>query len=686
LKHCCGKSIVVELLAAISLFAVLLLPSCSVAVSSPDAPGAKEGHFRLHKFEQPIGEESYQISPDGKSFVLKSNFEFTDRSNKVPLVATLRIAEDLTPESFDIKGKTSRSSAIDDSVQVKGGRIEIRQSDEKRTESAPDRFFTIAGYAPTAIQMELFRYWLAHGSPAKMKTYPTGEVRIERRGSDTVSLGDKKVVLDRYSVAGLIWGRETAWLDANHNLVEVVTVDAEFDHFEALRDGFETALTQLVSIAGRDEMAELAQLGANLPGRRTGAIALVGAMLVDGTGQPAVPDAAVVINQGKVVAVGPRSKVQIPKNATVIDATGKTILPGLWDMHAHFEQVEWGPIYLAAGATTVRDVGNELEFITAVRDAIRDGKGLGPRIVMAGVVDGDGPAALGVERVNNTDQAKHWVDRYHQASFQQMKIYSSMKQPNVAAVCVEAHKLGMTVTGHVPIGMDTYDAVNSGMDQINHVSFILHSMLDDSKEMAPGAGGFKKRLEEYKGFEMNGPGTVKLVQFLKQHGTVVDPTLALMELGSSTIADVEPGVKKVAPELAEQFAGGGPPADIAPDLKRIFQLELQTVGALHRAGVPIVAGTDQAVPGHSLHREIELYVQAGFTPMEAIQAATIVPARVMKLDKELGTVEVGKRADLIVLGGNPLESISNIRKVERVVTGGVMYDTAPLWESVGFQP
>jgi len=686
LKHCCGKSIVVELLAAISLFAVLLLPSCSVAVSSPDAPGAKEGHFRLHKFEQPIGEESYQISPDGKSFVLKSNFEFTDRSNKVPLVATLRIAEDLTPESFDIKGKTSRSSAIDDSVQVKGGRIEIRQSDEKRTESAPDRFFTIAGYAPTAIQMELFRYWLAHGSPAKMKTYPTGEVRIERRGSDTVSLGDKKVVLDRYSVAGLIWGRETAWLDANHNLVAVVTVDAEFDHFEALRDGFETALTQLVSIAGRDEMAELAQLGANLPGRRTGAIALVGAMLVDGTGQPAVPDAAVVINQGKVVAVGPRSKVQIPKNATVIDATGKTILPGLWDMHAHFEQVEWGPIYLAAGATTVRDVGNELEFITAVRDAIRDGKGLGPRIVMAGVVDGDGPAALGVERVNNTDQAKHWVDRYHQASFQQMKIYSSMKQPNVAAVCVEAHQLGMTVTGHVPIGMDTYDAVNSGMDQINHVSFILHSMLDDSKEMAPGAGGFKKRLEEYKGFEMNGPGTVKLVQFLKQHGTVVDPTLALMELGSSTIADVEPGVKKVAPELAEQFAGGGPPADIAPDLKRIFQLELQTVGALHRAGVPIVAGTDQAVPGHSLHREIELYVQAGFTPMEAIQAATIVPARVMKLDKELGTVEVGKRADLIVLGGNPLESISNIRKVERVVTGGVMYDTAPLWESVGFQP
>jgi imidazolonepropionase-like amidohydrolase len=102
--------------------------------------------------------------------------------------------------------------------------------------------------------------------------------------------------------------------------------------------------------------------------------------------------------------------------------------------------------------------------------------------------------------------------------------------------------------------------------------------------------------------------------------------------------------------------------------------------------VPIVVGTDQAVPGHSLHREIELYVEAGFTPMEAIQAATNVPARVMGLDKQVGTVEAGKKADVIILGANPLEKISNIRTVEKVVTGGTLYDTAPLWETVGFTP
>jgi imidazolonepropionase-like amidohydrolase len=118
----------------------------------------------------------------------------------------------------------------------------------------------------------------------------------------------------------------------------------------------------------------------------------------------------------------------------------------------------------------------------------------------------------------------------------------------------------------------------------------------------------------------------------------------------------------------------------------VFEKELEIVGALHKAGIPVVAGTDQTVPGHSLHREIELYVQAGFTPMEAIQAATIVPARAMGLDKESGTVEKGKRGDIILINGNPLEDIRATRNVEYVITNGAMYHTAELWQSVGFKP
>jgi len=151
-------------------------------------------------------------------------------------------------------------------------------------------------------------------------------------------------------------------------------------------------------------------------------------------------------------------------------------------------------------------------------------------------------------------------------------------------------------------------------------------------------------------------------------------------------AKIEPGVDRVAPELREQLTSGGLPADLAPLGQESLQKLFQIIGALRRAGVRIVAGTDQTVPGYSVYREIELYVQAGFTPMEALQAATLVPARVMGVERESGTVEAGKRADLDVLDANPLENIHNVRSVHWVVANGVLYDPAPLWQSVGFKP
>ena len=148
----------------------------------------------------------------------------------------------------------------------------------------------------------------------------------------------------------------------------------------------------------------------------------------------------------------------------------------------------------------------------------------------------------------------------------------------------------------------------------------------------------------------------------------------------------EPGVAKVAPELATPINGMGLPPDAAERQRASVAEGIANVGALHRAGIPIVAGTDQAVPGHSLHREIELYVTAGFSPLEALQAATIAPARAMKKDGEAGTLEKGKRGDLVVLDGNPLEDIRNTRRIYRVITNGRVFDPAPLWRSVGFTP
>jgi imidazolonepropionase-like amidohydrolase len=310
-------------------------------------------------------------------------------------------------------------------------------------------------------------------------------------------------------------------------------------------------------------------------------------------------------------------------------------------------------------------------------------------LLLAGVVDGSGPISLSMQLVDTPAQAREWVRKYHDAGFSQIKIYSSMKKENIEAVAAEAHRLGMTVTGHIPEGMNAYDGVSAGMDQINHITYLI-DIMDPEFLRLRRAGKLDAVLENVRQFDGNSPDAQKAIAFLKEHHTVIDPTLPLyetfMRTAKTPLVQLEPGVAKVAPQLAEALKSLGSNPNNAELREAIFAAYVKAVGALHRAGIPVVVGTDQAGPGHSVHRSMELFVDAGFTPMEALQAATIVAARAMGVEKDSGTIEAGKRADLVVLGANPLDKISNIRKTERVMQNGVFYDCAPLWQSAGFLP
>jgi imidazolonepropionase-like amidohydrolase len=667
---------------------LVALASClsRAQVATPGSQPEEGGKFFLHKFAQSIGSESYTITRQGKTLILNSQFVFNDRGTEVPLKTSLRAALDYSPLEFTISGKTCRSCTIDSSVEVGDGSARVRQGKETHSVAPPGKFFTIAGYAPVAMQMAMMRYWHEHGFPFVLPVLPSGEIRIQDRGPESFDLDGRKVVLERYSIRGLIWGLETLWMDGDNNLVALVSTDAEFDHFEALREGYQSQLSKFIAGAARDEMAALTELSTKFAAPRAQELALVGATVIDGTGKPPIEHATVLVRGSTIVAVGPSAQVKVSDNARKIDASGKYIIPGLWDMHAHYEQVEWGPIYLAAGVTTIRDVGNEFDFITTVRDAVNSGKALGPRVLLAGLVDGDSKMALGVARVNSPTDAQAWVQRYHNVGFQQIKIYSSVTPDNVRAICAAAHKLGMNVTGHIPIGMTAYDGVNDGMDQINHLSYIV--ALLQPKDFDAQKATFPERLQMLSSIDVNSEAGKQAMQFLKEHGTVIDPTMALYEMrfrpADQPAAAIEPGVAKVAPELREPLMNGGIAPNFGPTSRKVRQRYLEVIGALHRAGVTIVAGTDQTVPGYSLYRELELYVEAGFTPMEALQSATLVPARVMKLENESGTVEPGKRADFAILDANPLDDIHNVRSVRSVVANGVLYQSAPLWESVGF--
>ena len=210
---------------------VLLVFSSSILIAQN--PPAQSGKFQLHKFEQPIGEESYTITPDGNALTLKTDFKFTDRGTPVPLTATLRTSDSYVPQSFVISGKTSRMSATDTEVKISNGSATIRQGKETRTVAVPKTFFTISGYAPVAVQMEMMRYWRAHGQPAQMDDAADRRSRIQDRGSETIADQRTRVQVERYTVQGLIWGMETLWMDSSNNLAALVSTDAEFDHFEA---------------------------------------------------------------------------------------------------------------------------------------------------------------------------------------------------------------------------------------------------------------------------------------------------------------------------------------------------------------------------------------------------------------------------------------------------------------------
>ncbi|MGA3236684.1 MAG: amidohydrolase family protein [Bryobacteraceae bacterium] len=650
-------------------YGILILLTATLAVPLLEAD--EHGALTLYFLQLPVGEEAYQVTTEANgALTLHASFEYTERGSRVPLSATLRMKPDLTPLQFEAKGKSYRPFSVDAAVQVNpdGRTAIVREGDKTRQAALPARFFTISGYAPFSVQMMLLRYWAGHGKPARLAQLPAEapgtEALIEVTGQDTIDDGGKPVRLTRYSVGNVVWGNETVWLNENGEIAGGVGYAGGLP-LEAIRKEYRLAFSQLIRSAVADRLKELAAAGSRIQPLVKGEFAIAGATLIDGTGATPVPDAVVVVKDGRIAAAGARSQVTVPKGMPVIDGSGATLLPGLWEMHAHFAQVEWGPAYLAAGVTTARDCGGEFEFITSVRDLIESGSGLGPRLVLAGLVDRSGTGTFGVNWADTPAQGRAQVARYKAAGFVQMKIYSRIQPDVLAAIATEAHRQGMSVTGHVPEGMTAIQAVEAGMDQINHFGPV------------------------YQEVRRAGEGRERVIQFFKDHHTVVDPTMAWGELlgrpMNVDIASFEPGFAKAPYTLTSVIGTAGTPPTNAPQSGRLND-QFAVLHALYTAGIPIVAGTDKAVPGHSVHRELELYVQAGLTPMEVIQLATSGAAKVMHMDEEVGTVEAGKRADLILVQGNPLEDFANLRKVMRVVTKGRMYDPAELWKSVGFRP
>ncbi len=647
-------------------FAFLFFSFVSMA-QVPDS-----GIFLLHKFAQNIGKETYHISRSENKITWNVNFKFVDRGSPVPLKTRLVTTLNNEPLSLVTKGKTSRFSTIDDSIVISDHKVFIRSSDSSHSAILKPLTFPVDGYSPGTVQMALIQYWKKHGEPKNISMLPNGVASISKNGIDTFTFNNQPLVFTRLVLSGLVWGNEIVWTDKSGQLVCLITNDAEGDKLEMMKEEYETLLPEFISRAAIYGMELFSSsMKMNLASGKK--IAIVGGDIIDVEGGENIPNATIIIEDGLIKQTGKTGSVKIPAGTTIIHAEGKTILPGLWDMHAHFEQAEWGPAYLAAGVTTVRDCGNEFGYINAIKAAIDAHKGVGPFILKAGIIDGPGPIGLGIVRAATPEEAVKAVNMYKDNGFVQIKIYSSVRPPVVKAICDEAHRLGLSVTGHIPNFMTTKAGIDSGMDQVNHMQYILASL--------------KKNAD--RSVMLNDSANLAFFDYLKNHNTVIDPTVGVFEMIfrslKDNILDMEPNYYKLPVPLQSLFSNMGMESADAEKQKPFMRSMLQLVKVLYDKGIPVVAGTDMGFPGYSLARELELYVQGGLTPMEAIKTATIIPAKVMKMGNISGSIKPGKQANLVILNNNPLESIRNVRNVWMVIKEGQQYDPEMLHKMVGFK-
>ncbi len=609
----------------------------------------------------------------GSNLEYTVNFKYVDRGSPVTLTAKLQVTPALEPVSFRIKGGTSRFSTVYDSVAINNKTASIKVDDSSFTKQVKPNTFTIAGYSPATVQMLLIQYWKKHKRPATINVLPSGSVEIKKDGTDTFSFNNTSLVLERYAIKGLIWGNELLWTDDKGKLYCLITNDAEGDKQEMMLEPYESLLASFVDKAAVYGM-KLFTSAAKPSFQKHALIAITGGTLVDVVNNTTIPNATIIIEGGIIKNAGTAASVTVPANAFIINAKGKTILPGLWDMHSHFEQAEWGPAYLAAGVTTVRDCGNEFGYINAVQKAIDDGSGIGPHILKAGIIDGTGMFTLGIVIANTKEEAIAAVDRYKENGFIQIKIYSSVKPAIVKAICDEAHRVGLTVTGHIPEGMTLMQGVDSGMDMVNHIQYVYSAM--------------KRRKD--RSIDLTDSANVAVLDFIKSHHVVIDPTVGVFEMSfrnlKDKITDIEPAFASLPEPMKPLFLNTGTDDSNQIARGKIIMKDFREItNALYQEGVPIVAGTDMGFPGYSVFRELELYVESGLTPMQAIETATIAPARVMKMDGVTGSVTAGKKADIIIIDGDPLQNIRNIRNVQTVIKDGDIYDPVQLHAIAGFQ-
>lgn len=631
------------------------------------------------------GEQVVRKDDDGTTHV---DFIFKDNGRGPELKEEYKLAPDGTYSQYKVTGTSTFGAKVEETFSRTGDNAQWKStSDEGKQSVAGTALYSALGGTPAGFSVAMSA--LAKRGDGKLPLIPSGTLTVRKVADAEVVRGSDKRTVELVAMTGVGLTPTFAWATTGADPRLFAFIYPGF--LQLIEAGWESNAMALETRQKQAEGEVLIGMEQRLAHPLAGTTLIRNARVFDSEKATLGAASDVLIRDGKIVSLSDSGSGKT-KADNVIEANGRVLLPGLFDMHAHFGPWDGG-LHLAAGITTIRDMGNDNTTLQQLMAQLSDGKLLGPSVVPAGFIEGESKmSARNGFVIKNLDEAKKAVDWYADHGYPQVKIYNSFPKDLLRDTAAYAHQRGLRVSGHVPAFMRAQDAVDQGYDEIQHINQLMLNFFVTPETDTRTLERFYLVAKKTAGLDFDSKPVQDFIALLAKKQIVVDPTLATFEFLHQRQGELSPIVADVAghlpPDIQRSRRVGemNIPDDATAALyDKSFDKLVEFVGLMYKAGVPIVAGTDE-ISGFTLQRELELYVKAGITPAQVLQIATWNGAKYTRTTADRGSVAVGKRADLILVDGDPTRNIADIRKVALVIKQGKAYYPSEIDEALGIKP
>ncbi len=596
---------------------------------------------------------------------------------------TVELDQNGFPLSWKISGSSLFGADVDEAYRWSGGKAKWHSQADKGSVKSPQPMMYIGGdSSPWALGMYVRALLDAPGHT--LAVLPSGKMRLETL--DNLEVGNDKTPVTVYQVLGIQLQPQLVALDASRRLF------ASLGGRGALvRKGYEASVPRLQEWARDYQQRRLEQLQDKLAHSYSAPIRYRNVRVFDSRAKTLGQPVSVLVKDGRIAAIGP-AEAGDAATEVLVDGAGGALVPGLYDMHSHSSMTS-GLFYLAVGVTSTRDMGNDNKLLAEIRSGIRDGKLAGPRISPDGLIEARSPYSVRIGIVTDSEAGALEAVRWYAArGYKEIKIYNSMQPEWVAPIIEEAHEHGLSVTGHVPAFMSPDEVIRDGYKAIAHINQLMLGWL-----LQPGEDTRTTlRLTAMKRaahLDLNSPPVQKTIELMREHGTALGTTSVILErLMLSRAGEVPPGDGAYLSHMPigyqryrkRTFVPLNEPGDDAA-YRAAFGTLLRVMKLLYDRQVRLLVGTDDT-SGFTVERELELYVNAGIPAADTLTMATMGAAGYLGQTWDLGSIEVGKYADFLLVPGNPVKDISAIRQVRLTSRGGVIYYPQEIYQALGIEP